>query len=391
MPIEKSGIKKPSGRVQRKNPLVVPGETKSEFTNGDLIMFQLLITTCIVLLFSIHSSIAEIEARRAIPILQPEEPGTGINDLARFIAGIQPPAGTPLAHLASTPEWITFAAEMNARWHAFDTARLQPIRNWRSSAMNGIHPSTLFYPFSGPDFIYAKTLFPMAQQYILCGQVPVGEPPSMGKLEPLSQTLQGVQSSFKTLLDAGCFVTKDMRIDLKMKGTLPILCVMLTRDGDRIVSINHDTDHAEIHFLRAGDGHPSILYYFCVNLRNDGRGKGSSSFVSFINQSRPGAAYIKAASYLLHEHDFSATRELLLPLCPVIVQDDSGIPLRYFDPSHWNLRLFGTYTPPLDIFKKHYQPGLAKLYRKITTAPLGFGTGYHWDPRGANLVIYSRR
>ena len=354
-------------------------------------MFQRLIAPCVVLLFSIHAAIAQIEVRRAIPVVPPGEEGAGINELARFIAGIQPMAGTPLARLAATPEWNAFAAEMNARWYALDTVRLQSIRNWRSSAMNGIHPSTLFYPFSGPDFIYAKTLFPTARQYILCGQEPVGEPPSMETLEPLSQTLPRVQSSFKTLLDAGYFVTKDMWVDMKARGTLPILCVMLARDGDHIVSIKHDAEHAEIRFLRAGDGCPSILYYFCVNLRNGGRGKAGSSFVNFVSQCRPGAAYIKAASYLLHEPDFSATRELLLSLCPVIVQDDSGIPLRYFDPAHWNMRLFGAYTPPLDIFKHYYQPGLAELYRKTTTAPLGFGTGYHWDPSDANLVIYSRR
>ena len=352
-------------------------------------MFQRLITTCALLLFSIHTTIAQMEVRRAIPVSQTGETRADINDLARFIAGIQPPAGSPLARLAATPEWTAFAADMNERWHAFDSARLQPIRNWRSTAMAGIHPATLFYPFSGPDFIYANTLFPGADRYILCGQEPVGEPPSMGKIEPLPQTLGGVQSSLKTLLDAGYFVTKDMRADLKMQGTLPILCVMLARAGDRIVSIKQDAGHAEIHFLRAGDGHPGTLYYFCGNLRNDGRGKGD--FVSFVKQSRPGAAYIKAASYLLHEPDFSMLRDLLLSLCPVIVQDDSGIPLRYFDPGHWNMRLYGTYTPPLDIFKQYYQPGLAELYRKTTTAPLGFGIGYHWDPRDANLVIYSRK
>jgi hypothetical protein len=353
-------------------------------------MFRLLITTCIVL-FSIHAACAQIEERRGIPVSQPEKARVEINDLARFIAGMQPSAGSPLASLAETPEWKAFAADMDARWNAFDAGRLKPIRSWRSSAMGGIHPSTLFYPFSGPDYIYAKTLFPEANQYILCGQEPVGEQPSLENIKPLPRTLRWVESSFKSLLDAGYFVTKDMRADLQKQGTMFIQCVMLARAGDRIVSIKHDAGHSEIHVLRAGDGRPSTLYYFCVNLRNFGRGAGGSSFESFVRQSRPGAAYIKSASYLLHEQDFSTIRDLLLSVCPVIVQDDSGIPLRYFDPGHWNMRLFGAYTPPLDIFRKYYQPGLAELYRKTATAPLGFGTGYHWDPRTANLVIYSRK
>ena len=257
--------------------------------------------------------------------------------------------------------------------------------------MEGILPETVFYPFSGPDFVYAEALFPGADRFILCGLEPVGEPPKMDNTETLPQTLEWVQSSFKTLLEAGYFVTKDMRIDLKTEGTLPILCVMLARSGDRIVSIKHDSGHAEIHFMRAGSGQPGTLYYFCVNLRNDGLGKGEGSFVKFVKQSRPGVAYIKSASYLLHEPDFSTIRNLLLSECPMIVQDDSGIPLRYFDTAHWKMRLFGNYTPPLDIFKQYYQADMTDLYRKTTASPLDFGTGYHWKPGTANLVIYTRR
>jgi len=352
-------------------------------------MFQRLITICALLLFSVHAILAQTEVRRAIPVSQTGEAQADVNDLARFLAGLQPPASSSLAGLAATPEWDAFATEMNARWHAFDAGRLQPIRNWRATALSGIHPATLFYPFSGPDFIYAETLFPGAERYILCGQEPVGELPSMGKMEPLSQTLGRVQSSLKTLLDAGYFVTQEMRSDLKTQGTLPLLCIMLVRSGDRILSIHQDAGHAEIHFLRAGDGHPGTLDYFCVNLRNEGIGKGG--FANFVKQSHPGAAYLKAASYLLHESDFSTLRDLLLSSCPVIVQDDSGIPLRYFDPARWNMRLYGTYIPPLDIFKQYYQPGLAELYRKTTTLPLGFGIGYQWNPKDANLVIYSRK
>jgi len=354
-------------------------------------MYQRLLPICALLLLCIAASAEPIEVRRAIPVSPAEGAPPDINDLARFIAGIQPPAGSPLARFAATAEWNSFAVSMNLRWQAFDARRLQPIRTWRTTAMDGIHPATVFYPFSGPDFIYAETVFPGASRYILCGLEPVGDAPSMEKIQPLSQTLPWVEASFKTLLDAGYFVTKDMRVDLKMQGTLPILCIMLARSGNRIVSLTRDANHAEIHFISAGSGQPGILFYFCVNLKNDGLGKGGASFVNFIKQSQPGAAYIKADSYLLHESDFSTIRNLLLSQCPVIVQDDSGIPLRYFDVAHWNLLLFGTYAPPLDIFKQYYQADMADLYRRTLAAPLGFGTGYHWDPRTANLLIGIRK
>jgi len=350
-----------------------------------------LLNIVTLLLVSLPAAKAEVEVRRAVAVSSSAESRADINDLSRFIAGIQPAAGSPLVGLATSSDWTVFSHEMDAHWQAFDARRLQPIRIWRTTAMEGIHPETVFYPFSGPDFIYATTFFPDARRFILCGLEPVGDPPSLEKIQPLYQTFTWVRSSFKTLLDAGYFVTKDMRVDLKMQGTLPILCVMLARSGDRIVSVTRDANHAEIHFERASDGQSGILYYFCVNLRDDGLGKGGSSFVNFIRESQPGAAYVKAASYLMHESDFSTIRNLLLSQCPVIVQDDSGIPVRYFDPAHWNLNLFGTYSPPLDIFKQYYQADLADLYRKTNAAPLGFGTGYHWDSRSANLLIGIRK
>ena len=259
--------------------------------------------------------------------------------------------------------------------------------------MSAIHPATVFYPFSGPDFVYVETYFPEARHFILCGLEPVGEPASLDKLFPLSTTLGWLHASMRTVLDAGYFITKEMQVDLNcspLQGALPLLCLMLARHGDSIVFIHFDKAHAEIHYLRAADGQPATLDYFSVNLRDDGLRNGGARLVEVVKQSRPGAAYIKAASYLMHEPDFSVIRNLLLT-CPVIVQDDSGIPLRSFDPGIWNFRTFGTYAPPLEIFQKYYQPDMALLYRTTNPEPLGFGAGYHWSGKTANLMIYIRK
>ena len=346
----------------------------------------------IVFGFCSFTSAAAVEVRRAIPVSLPAQ--ADINDLCRFIAGIPPSVESPLIPYTTTPEWINHSATMNEKWRTFEAARLLPIRLWRTSAMSGIHPGTLFYPFSGPDFVYAETFFPEARHFILCGLEPVGTPPSVEKLFPLSVTLGWLQVSMRTVLDAGYFITKDMRVDLSrspLQGALPLLCVMLARAGDSIVSIHSDKAHAEIRYLRAADGQPATVDYFSVNLRDDGLRNGGGGFVDFVKQSRPGAAYFKAASYLMHEPDFAVIRSLVLSTCPVIVQDDSGIPLRSFDLAKWNVRVFGTYAPPLEIFQKYYQPEMAQLYSSTTPEPLGFGAGYHWNGKTANLMIYTRK
>ncbi len=93
----------------------------------------------------------------------------------------------------------------------------------------------------------------------------------------------------------------------------------------------------------------------------------------------------------MFEENFSRVREFILNHSHMIVQDDSGIPLRFFDAKKWSLRLFGTYVGPLDIFKQNYQPRLTELYQTTNPAPFGIGFGYQWDYRKANLIIAQRQ
>ena len=338
----------------------------------------------------------ETEVRRAEPVrplvspLAQEQP-QGINDAARFIAGLHPTEPGPLAEWAKTPEWNAFSQSVSESWQAFEEHHLEQIRLWKTSNVSNLDPDTVFYPFSGPDFIHAEAFFPNATTYILCGLEPTGTLPSMQSLQPLESTLRWMQVSMKTVMEAGYFITKDMKTDLKqspLQGTVPVFCFMLARNGDRIVSVQSDANHAEIRFLAPGDSRVRTLHYYSLNLRNDGLRKGNA-FLKFIQEARPDVGYLKSASYLLHESDFSTIRDTLLTQCRAIVQDDSGIPLRAFNPDRWRFYNYGVYAPPLDIFKKYNQPDLADLYSKFPTSPLPFGVGYHWDPKTANLMVFT--
>ena len=70
----------------------------------------------------------------------------------------------------------------------------------------------------------------------------------------------------------------------------------------------------------------------------------------------------KAASYLLHEPYFSRIRSFLLNYAISVLQDDSGIPFRFFRDGRWQLWLFGTYSGTLDIFAKYYQSDLQSAF-----------------------------
>jgi hypothetical protein len=363
----------------------------------------------LILLFCclLASAVAqEPEVRRAEPVepavpVGPAEPLTtpplaqeqsqAVNEAARFIAGLPPTEPGLLADWAQFPEWIAFSQAIDKSWQKFEDKHIAPIRLWKPSNVPDLNPDTVFYPFSGPDFIYAEAFFPNATTYILCGLEPTGTVPSLQNLQPLQSTLGWMQVSVKTLMDAGYFITKEMQADLKqspLQGTVPVFCFMLARNGDRIVSVQTEGNHAEIRFLAPGDSRVRTLHYFSLNLRNDGLRK-ENAFLEFVKAAHPDVGYLKSASYLMHESDFSTIRDTLLTQCRTIVQDDSGIPLRCFNPERWRFLNFGVYAPTLDIFKKYNQPEMADLYAKLPAAPLPFGVGYHWDPKTANLMVFT--
>ena len=73
------------------------------------------------------------------------------------------------------------------------------------------------------------------------------------------------------------------------------------------------------------------------------------------------------------------------------MQDDSGIPLAYFDPNKWSLRLFGAYLGPIELFKQHFQPKLQELFAQSNPPPIEFGFGYRWNYKEANLMVAERK
>lgn len=198
------------------------------------------------------------------------------------------------------------------------------------------------------------------------------------------------------------FITKEMKTDLtqtQLSGTLPVLLVFLARGGCRVESVETvalnkagaptpgkgATNGVKIVFF-GPHGEKQTLHYFTADL-SDGALKGNPAILKFTESLRRGHSLLKAASYLLHGGGFDSVRDFLLTHSDLLVQDDSGIPLRYFVPARWQLRFFGRYPGPIDIFQQHYQPALAELYRKSMPPPLEFSFGYRWHPRQSGLLL----
>lgn len=330
------------------------------------------------------------------------------NDTALFLAGMQPSADSPLTPLTKEPVWQRHAKSFDAAFGQLEQRQLSKIRAWADTNLAAPRP-TMFYMFSGPDFLYADAFYSKATTYVLSALEPVGSVPDLTKLPRggVASSLNNVQRSLGSILSFSFFITELMKTDLRagqVNGTLPILYVFLARSGKTIRDVSPialddkgatylGSENAGknatrgVRILFAGsDSVEKTLYFFSTDLSNSG--VRSSGFLKFCENLTPGNSLLKSASYLLHSGNFTTVRDFLLRNSATIVQDDSGIPLRNYDPRKWKLFPFGRYTGPIDKFPEHYQPQYAALFKR--SQPMDFGIGYRWRSFESNLLLSVR-
>jgi len=330
------------------------------------------------------------------------------DDTARFLAGMQPSADSPLTPLTKDPAWQHHARFFDAAFAQLEQRQLSKIRAWSETNLAAPRP-TMFYMFSGPDFLYANAFYSKAATYVLSALEPPGSVPDLTRLPrgAVGSALYNVERSLGSILSFSFFITKQMKVDLhegQISGTLPILYVFLARSGKTIREVtpialdNSGTVHAanedagknptrgvRINFA-GSDGVPKTLYYFSTDLSNPG--VRSSGFLKFCSTLAPGNSLIKSASYLLHSGNFATVRDFILTNSSTIIQDDSGIPLAYYNPKTWRFFPFGRYAGPIAEFQGKYQQSYAELFRR--SQPMDFGIGYRWRSYESNLLLSVR-
>jgi hypothetical protein len=334
------------------------------------------------------------------------------NDVARYFAGLALAPGSPLTALSQDPRWATHAREMNLAFSQLEQRQLNNIRIFRSENVAPVTQAsrTCVYLFSGPDFLYADAMFGDCSTFVLQGLEPVDPVPDLLTMPPaaLVGTLEDIEVSLNTLLSFSFFKTKDMRQDFQraqLKGVLPVIFVFMARTGKEIESVEYLSLDKEgkavqrqqgfirgvkIDFVDPTSGSRKAMYYFTSDLSDDAL-KRNPALLRFCEGLGPANSLLKAASYLLHGGNFTTVRNFLLQNSASVLQDDSGIPVRYFTPDKWTLRFFGTYTGPIDLFKNYFQPDLRKYYEASSPKRLTFGFGYKWSNRSSTLFLAVRK
>jgi hypothetical protein len=343
------------------------------------------------------------------------EPDYAHNDAALYIAGISNQQGT-LAACEHQPVWARYSRFISQSWERFEERHLAPMRAWASKELSTANTATVFYPFSGPDFVNMYTLFPHAKTYLMIALEPVGEIPDLSATDE-NRFFAHLQRSLHDLLQLNFFITEKLNTSLKeqeLKGILPVLLFFLAREKTQVLDVRYwvmkpdatieespsagprisgreDIAGVRIDFARAGSDETQTLYYFQFNLRNDSLQR-HEQFVSFLKNFGPITTFAKAASYLMHKTGYSEIRQFILDQSLYVLEGDSAIPLKYFDRAAWNLRFFGTYTSPIARFKNRQQKDLAEIYKAGTEVyPLPFGIDYCHRVNTSNLMLATKK
>jgi len=323
------------------------------------------------------------------------------DDTARFLAGMQPSPDSPLTPLTKDPAWQHHAKFFDGAFSQLEQRQLSRIRAWADSNLAAPKP-TMFYMFSGPDFLYADAFYSNATTYVLSALEPPGAVPDLTKMPrgSVDAALYNIEHSLGSILSFSFFITKHMKVDLhagQLSGALPILYVFMARSGKTIHEVTPVTldDQGAVHTDSVGtargvritfagkDGVEKTLYYLSTDLSNSG--VKASGFLKFCETLAPGNSLIKSASYLLHSGNFTTVRKFILANSATIIQDDSGVPLANYNARQWRFFPFGRYLGPIAEFPGRYQERYAELFTRAQ--PIDFGIGYRWRMNESNLLL----
>jgi hypothetical protein len=211
-----------------------------------------------------------------------------------------------------------------------------------------------------------------------------------------------LKQAFSQNLKQGYFITSQMMVQLsdsRARGALYLILIELVKSGCvinliedlSIDSEGHETprqkgmvDCVKVIFTPLGSKISQNVYYVRANLCND-NGK-LPHVINFVKRFSF-ATFIKSASYVLHDKTASQIRDFILENTKVVLQDDTGIPFRYFD-AKWEKNIFGMYTQPtLLVFKAYKQQNLSNYYATHNPLSIGFKIGYGFNKERPNLLL----
>jgi hypothetical protein len=338
---------------------------------------------------------------------------TILQDTALYLAGKKPALLSSLHKLASSSrEYSVYSSEMARYQKFYSTNTMRHIEEWRvkNLSSDAIALTTCFYPFAGPDLVNAVMFYPDARTYVLIGLETGGCVPDLKSMNSatLKKGRDMMVRGLQTLVRLNFYRTLSMADDLEkspFNGTIPhilVHAVWLGLTPVRAWSVEAATNgQLLLHPLKPGvifgnvaidfkdrNGKEKRVIYLKLNLE-DWSLASRTSWKKYLEGLASCAGILKASSYLPPRPGFNTITRLCLKIMDVIVQDDSGIPLRSFG-KEWDVKFFGSYHGPHRLFPSYGQPDLLQAYDNLQPQPLKFHYSYDRSDNSRNMMVCRR-
>jgi len=330
---------------------------------------------------------------------------------SRILAGlaVDPPVEVPAEAFRAQARRI---APVMAEYREKTGVRMQA---WAARELPSAAGQTVFYPFSGPDFLAVHRLYPDASRYVLVALQEGGRPPVVERMADriASATLRVHANAIISYVRKGFFVTARLGKGYSVPGVWTGITGMLMAfaalegfdvvqaaplrmmdGGDDVQTVDasgtHEADWSSVRLvLRDAAGDVKLLDYVDADLSNRGLPPGSAAWRCMDRWAR-GPVLIKAASHLLQFPPFSTLRDIILMRTSELVQDETGV--RYADLiDGFDTTLYGRFVGVNPLFDPRPQRALMAAYRERSDVrPLDFPFGYH-KAAGPCLMVARRK
>ena len=335
-------------------------------------------------------------------------------DVAKLIAGLPMDGNDSLLSAIASKDYYKEYAKFTAKtFGKVKESMLTPVKTWvkEKGMLDTRQDATCFYPLSGPDFMFGNTFYPYAQNYILMGLERRGTFPDFTKMSEkhLQVYFAGLKKSMLYINSRGYFVTQHMSRDFSrshLDGVTHMIMYMMAHTDHKIIDcypayLGNDgkpvringkapANTIEIKVIEFTDAAQSIkksAYYISYDVSDTGM-KKKPELEKFLRSFNNRMAYMKSASCVLFNTDFSIMRDLVLT-CDKVIQDDTGVPYKYFTDDKFDVKLYGTYTTVIKDLAWCIQPKMREdIKTKGENVDLPFKISYNGN-YGKGMILYA--
>jgi len=326
------------------------------------------------------------------------------------VSGLQAPTGVSIANAGYPFLDNSLKGRAQAGWWRYQETIGAPLSAWVKSAIPTKVTGTVFYPFSGPDFVTLTQIFPDADRYVMVAMQAAGKPAEPEKMA----TVRALSFQNKFLNEwlkfgrLGFFRTHDLNDDqvddVSRIGVSTIIKTFAVYSGYDVLDVypiafdaktntfeKTSTDQwRSVRLLLNKGGKPVTIDYVSLDL-SDGYLSQHAPIRDWLAREAANPVLLKAASHLLQETYFSLLREILIKHATLVVQDETG--LNYDDLTRIGpVDLYGRFLFPHELFNKNKQRSLAKAYvdSAASVRELPFAFSYN-KSKDRNCLQVARR